>query len=109
MRIPHPPSGLSPTQIAAYTLAFLTLASITVTVGLLIKPIGIILLVLFSIALICALAYFGLALYQLMVKHYVILRPAAIFEPALTPFIPHATFAGYVRESGTAKRPPCKD
>jgi hypothetical protein len=64
MRIPHPPSGLSPAQIAAYTLAFLTLSSITVTVGLLIKPIGIILLVLFSIALICALAYFGLALYN---------------------------------------------
>jgi hypothetical protein len=64
MRIPHPPAGLTPAQIAAYTLAFLTLASITVTVGVLIKPLGIILLVLFSIALICALAYFGLALYN---------------------------------------------
>jgi uncharacterized protein YukE len=64
MRIPHPPSGLTPAQIAAYTVAFLfTLATIT-TAGLVIKPLGIILLVLFSIALICALAYFGLALYN---------------------------------------------
>ncbi len=64
MRIPHPPSGLTPAQIAAYTGAFLTLASITVAAGLIIRPLGIILLVLFSIALLCALAYFGLALYN---------------------------------------------
>ena len=48
MRIPHPPAGLSPAQIAAYTGAFLTLVSITVAAGLLIKPVGIILLVLFG-------------------------------------------------------------
>jgi energy-coupling factor transporter ATP-binding protein EcfA2 len=64
MRIPHPPAGLSPAQIAAYTGAFLTLVSITVAAGLLIRPVGIILLVLFAIALLCGLAYFGMALYN---------------------------------------------
>lgn len=64
MRIPHPPAGLSPAQIAAYTGAFLTLVSITVAAGLLIKPVGIILLVLFAITLLCGLVYFGMAVYN---------------------------------------------
>ena len=62
MRIPHSPAGLSPAQIPAYTGAFLTLVAITVAAGLLIKPVGIILLVLFAIALICGMVYFGMAL-----------------------------------------------
>lgn len=64
MRIPLPPTGLSLAQIAAYTGAFLTLVSITVAAGLLIKPVGIILLVLFAIALLCGLVYFGVAVYN---------------------------------------------
>jgi len=64
MRIPHPPAGLTPAQIAAYGGTFLTLTSITITAGFLVRPLGIILLVVFSIALVCGLAMFGLALYN---------------------------------------------
>jgi len=64
MRIPHPPAGLTPAQIATYGATLLTLVSITVAAGLLIKPVGIILLVLLSLVAFCGLAYVVLALYN---------------------------------------------
>lgn len=64
MRIPHPPAGTTPAQIAAYTGAFLTLATVTIAAGLIIKPLGIILLVVFGITLLCGLAVFSVALYN---------------------------------------------